>query len=207
MSLGSSTKWWSLVCGLALLACGCAPQVQLPSLGHGRAQEQERLANQRALQLLVARENQPVRPTPDRAQSEPVADLPILPVVVLAPAPTDAELGRGVIDKRSLMDFLQRGPHALLSSVLVEPEMEGDTFRGFRVEAIGSDSGALAGCGLRVGDVVTAVNGQDISHPEGFMEVWDSLERADHLHVDLVRGGEARTLQWQIEGAVATNRL
>jgi hypothetical protein len=161
----------------------------------------ERERNQAALETLADRGEQPAH-----------VEVPELPTVVLTPSAEPAapgtqaaheaapegpgEPGDGVIRRSELLTFLEAGPHRLLTSVLVEPVMEEDRFRGFRVEAV--QPGVLRASGLRVGDVVTSVNGRDISRPEGFIRVWESVASADHLDVDIVRDGRARTLSWAI---------
>lgn len=166
----------------------------------GWTDDGERQRNQEALETLADRGEQPAH-----------VEVPQLPTVVLTPpvpeppageateeaVPAESgELAEGVIRRSELLTFLEAGPHRLLTAVLVEPVMDEDRFRGFRVEAV--QPGVLRASGLRVGDVVTAVNGRDISRPEGFIGVWESVASADHLDVDIVRDGEAQTLSWPI---------
>lgn len=173
----------------ALLLPSCAPRLQGGPNQRVVDNDDEHERNRRELERL-ARQSTP----DDHPETRP-----ILPVTVVEPPLTAAERGEGRIERNVLSGFLEQGPHAILQAVVVDPVFEDEAFRGFRIDWVSASPAGLADSGLRVGDVVTAVNGVDISQPEGFMRVWDSLSEADHLHVDIVRSGEARTLAWDIE--------
>lgn len=186
-----------LLATLCLLAC--APQMDTEHPRPTWTDDGERERNQAALETLA-----------DRGEQQAHVEVPELPTVVLTPAEEDTRReaaqepvpeGQGeptdaVIRRSELLTFLEAGPHRLLTAVLVEPVMDEDRFRGFRVEAV--QPGMLRASGLRVGDVVMSVNGRDISRPEGFIRVWESVASADHIDVDIVRDGQAQTLSWAI---------
>ena len=167
----------------------CAPRVHTSHVQID-TDDESRASNIEALEELTGRTD--VRPSA-------TANLPILPVTVVTPPPTLAELGEGEIDRDAFVQFIEEGPPQVFQAMLLAPVLRADNFAGFRIESIAATSGPITTCGLRAGDIVTSINGRDISRVEGFLQVWESMRSADHLQVDIIRGGNARTLAWQIQ--------
>jgi hypothetical protein len=190
------TSALALALALAVALGACAPSIRDDDDRPG-SDDEEREANNAALHELFER-GEPARSDRLAGEGDGGDELPVLPVTVLEPPPAAAETGEGVIDRSQLLRYIEQGPHHLLSSVQVAPVMEETAFRGFVVEGV-ADNGPYADSGLRVGDVVTAVNGRDISQPQQFIDVWDAMRDARRLDVDIIRGAEARTLSWRIE--------
>lgn len=180
-----------VIFSLAVMMSTCAPRMQplTVELEHGTTDD-EAEANREALYILAGRG--------ENATAES-RELPLLPVTVVEPPPSAAEMGEGLIERDELVIYHEGGPHQLLTTVDVEPFLTGADFIGYRIAHISETAGPVVGCGLREGDVVTAVNGTDIGQPEGFMQVWESLPSTEHLNVDIIRAGEARTLSWVVE--------
>jgi S1-C subfamily serine protease len=66
--------------------------------------------------------------------------------------------------------------------------------RGIRIDAI--DAGTIAErVGLRVGDVVTHVNGTALGSPQDAVLLYMSLRAARAFVVEYRRGGQARSLR------------
>lgn len=187
-----------LLLAAALALSACAPRIQRSSEPTILADEDEREANREALEELVARSPEAPHPA---AQPDVVSasnSLPVLPVTVVEPPEAPAERGEGRISRSELRTFVEQGPHSLFRAVELEPVLNGERFQGFRVVSLAPEPAALRESGLRIGDVVTAVNGTDISNPDGFMRVWEGLAEADELTVEIVRAGDPRTLEWAI---------
>ncbi len=93
-----------------------------------------------------------------------------------------------------------RGLGAFLQHVALDdrPVMLGGRFHGFRVAALEGDPAFWRGVDVRPGDVVTRVNGMPIEHPEEALEVFQSLDVASELRVDLERDGAPRELRYAI---------
>jgi type II secretory pathway component PulC len=159
----------------------------------------EREANRMALQYLAERgDGERIELQSEVPVTADTDHVPSLPVTVLEPSPTPGELGIGEITRSELEAYLDNGPHNLLINVEVEPVIDANTFRGFRIALIHETAGPVTGSGLRTGDIITAVNGTNIGRPEGFMSVWESLWNASHLDVDIIRDGRAQSLRWVI---------
>ena len=172
---------------VAVSLVACAPRISTTFSQFGAAEEDT--VNQEALDELNARGELP----PNRN------DRPALPVTVLEPPPTAAELGVGEIQRSDLVAFMSDGPPQIFQALHLSPVMNDSRFSGFSIDSIEVQSGPIAESGLREGDVVTAINGRDISRLDMFLAIWDSMESADELNIDYVRDGRARTLVWHIQ--------
>jgi type II secretion system protein C len=78
-----------------------------------------------------------------------------------------------------------------------QPVMAGGKFRGFRIANL-RDPNFWAGVDLKPGDVVTAVNGFPIEHPEQAQTAFESLQVASELKVAYDRDGKPRELVYAI---------
>lgn len=189
-----------LIVPLALLALGaCSGATNtLPDepilRGEGRS-AQERELNRAALEELRQRtaESPPAQSAPDDA----------LEVVVLQPERDSALTDDGALKRSAVLAFVELGPHALLGAVTMVPaRTDSGSARGFELVEFLEGGGFLAEGGLRPGDVVTAVNGRSILLPDAFMAVWESLDEAESLSVELLRDGEEMTLEWPIRDGI-----
>ncbi len=82
-------------------------------------------------------------------------------------------------------------PVAGFLGVQLEPRLDGGS--GALVAEVVTDSGADA-AGIRVGDVVVAVDGVEITGQAGLVATIRDLEPGDEVEIELVRDGEARTV-------------
>jgi type II secretory pathway component PulC len=174
---------------LALSLAACAPSLQSntstdePAAGSTRSNSEQEL-NRAALEELR-----------ERAASAPASEAS----APAEPAPASALRDDGSLRRAAVQAFIARGPHALLGSVTLEPQRsEGGAMLGFRIDAIEDGGAFVMDGGLRVGDVVSRVNGHDITAPDEFMAAWDAIPEADRLVVEARRNGEALTLEWPI---------
>ncbi len=85
----------------------------------------------------------------------------------------------------------------LLKQARMEPNIVNGQTNGFVVKMIQRTS-LLGQLGLQVGDVVTKVNGIDLNSPEKALQVFQQLREARRLSVDLMRGGQPLSLQYQV---------
>lgn len=124
---------------------------------------------------------EPTHPKPASAQS-----------VAAAPKPKVTQLSRS-----GIRETLRGGIGRFLQDVTVDdnPAFRNGKFLGFRVVELRGD---LDACDLRVGDVVTRVNGQSVEHPEDALVVFQSLSTAKELVVDYERDGSAQKMRLPI---------
>ena len=56
----------------------------------------------------------------------------------------------------------------------------------------------LANLGMKVGDVVSSVNGVELDSPEKALQIFQQLREAKRLTVDLTRGQEKMSFEYQV---------
>ena len=119
-----------------------------------------------------------------------------------APAPGGSSNGAadppylGVLDRAGLLAIIDQGLGHVLARLKVSPVLVKGRFQGFRVNAVDA---AWSECGVRVDDVLVALNGQSIERPEQAVIAFESLRVASELSLQLVRGGEPVALRYRIE--------
>jgi general secretion pathway protein C len=117
-----------------------------------------------------------------------------------APTPTAvASMPANGLRRSVVHEVVAEGLGAFLQHVSVDehPVFVAGKFHGFRIAAL-NDPAWWNGVDLRPGDVVTAVNGFPIEHPEDALEAFKSLEVSSELRVDYERAGTPRELRFSI---------
>lgn len=133
------------------------------------------------------------------------------PVVAATPTPApggdalSAELDRGIkktgehtyeIQRATLESVL--GNMSLLSrSARIVPEIKDGKAAGFRLYSVRPD-GPFAKIGMQNGDVISSINGLEITSPEKALEVYSKLKSASHLSLGLERNGQKVTKDYSI---------
>ncbi len=85
----------------------------------------------------------------------------------------------------------------LLKQARMEPNIVNGETNGFVVKMIQPGS-LLAQLGMQLGDVVTRVNGIELNSPEKALQIFQQLREARRLNVDLTRGGQPFSLQYEV---------
>ncbi len=85
----------------------------------------------------------------------------------------------------------------LFTQMRAVPNMQDGKTNGFRLFAIRSGS-LFQKIGLQNNDVVQRINGIDLNDPGKAMSLFQDLQGETRLSVDVVRGGETRTLSYEI---------
>ena len=85
-------------------------------------------------------------------------------------------------------DQFLKNPQSLANLLQGQPYWENGRLIGYRLQP-GRDPALLEKFGLHPGDVVTAVNGVNLTNPGGRIELLRSVNTATQLNVDLIRGG------------------
>jgi type II secretory pathway component PulC len=132
------------------------------------------------------------------AESPPPASPPAPASASASPSASSALPASGPGLPRAAVDAaVKQGPPIILERVEVEAELTGRKFHGWRITRF-VDAKFFQGVDLAPGDVVTAVNGFPIEHPEQLQTAFDSLSVASELRVDYERNGEKRALVYPI---------
>ena len=140
------------------------------------------------------------RPAPPPGQPAPVAAAPAAPA-----DPFAAELDKGIKKvgenryevQRGTVDSLLGNMGALARAARIVPEMRDGKAAGFRLFSIRPD-GPFAKIGLQNGDVISAINGLEMTSPDKALEVYTKLKTANHLSVGLERNGQKVTMDYNI---------
>jgi general secretion pathway protein C len=130
------------------------------------------------------------------------------PVAAVAAAPADplaAELDKGIKQisehryevQRSTVDSLLGNMGALARAARIVPEMRDGKAAGFRLFSIRPE-GPFAKIGLQNGDVISAINGLEMTSPDKALEVYTKLKTANHLSVGVERNGQKITKDYNI---------
>ena len=87
---------------------------------------------------------------------------------------------------------------SLLSrSARIVPEIRDGKAAGFRLYSVRPD-GPFAKIGMQNGDVISSINGLEITSPEKALEVYAKLKSASHLSLGLERNGQRITKDYTI---------
>ncbi|HTA19921.1 MAG TPA: type II secretion system protein GspC [Polyangia bacterium] len=127
------------------------------------------------------------------------------PVVVASADPLAAELERGIKKtgensyevQRGTVDSLLGNMSALSRAARIVPEIKDGRAAGFRLFSVRPD-GPFAKIGLQNGDVISAINGLEMTSPDKALEVYTKLKTASHLSVGLERNGQKITKDYNI---------
>lgn len=107
------------------------------------------------------------------------------------------EIYDGTLTVAELKPWFDRGPQPLVAAVRVRPALVKGRFVGFRITRF-IDPQLAANPAIRVGDVLTRVNGLAIERPEQFMKAWAAARGAKTLKIEVLRGTAKLLFQWKI---------
>lgn len=137
--------------------------------------------------ILNKRASLGVKPAPLRRGVVPAAGSPI------------KEVGKNrYIIPNAVAEHARANVGELMREARMEPHLVNGRTDGFVVRMIRPHS-FLAQLGLRLGDVVTAINGVQLSSPEKALQVFQQLREANDIRVDLLRQGQPLTLEFQTD--------
>jgi len=99
--------------------------------------------------------------------------------------------------QHSTLDALLGNMGALSKAARILPEMKDGKSAGFRLLSIKPD-GPFGKIGLQNGDIISAINGLEMTSPDKALEVYTKLKTANHLSVGLERNGQKITEDYNI---------
>ena len=119
--------------------------------------------------------------------------------------PLSIEMDKGIKKTGENSFEIQRGTlesvlgnMSLLSrSARIVPEMRDGKAAGFRLYAVKPD-GPFAKIGMQNGDVISSINGLEITSPEKALEVYAKLKSASHLSLGMESNGKKITKDYTI---------
>ncbi len=117
--------------------------------------------------------------------------------VPAAVAPTGGIRTQRISLRRSYIEQSMTDVGSLMNQVQIQPHMENGVPAGLSLSSIKPNS-IFRRMGLRNGDVITGVDGSEISTVDDALKMVDSLKSASTLTVQLKRRGRERNIQYRI---------
>ena len=119
--------------------------------------------------------------------------------------PLSVEMDRGIKKtgehsyeiQRSTLESVLGNMSLLSRSARIVPEMRDGKAAGFRLYAVKPD-GPFAKIGMQNGDVISSINGLEITSPEKALEVYAKLKSASHLSLGMESNGKKVTKDYNI---------
>ena len=99
--------------------------------------------------------------------------------------------------QRSTLESVLGNMSLLSRSARIVPEMKDGKAAGFRLFAVRPD-GPFALIGMQNGDIISSINGLEITSPEKALEVYAKLKSASHLSLGMERNGQKITKEYNI---------
>lgn len=136
------------------------------------------------------------------------ASCPDIAAAPTAPSPTDDELARGITSvsptevhvTRGLLDKVGANPTAVTTGARLVPTVRDGKPVGFKLFAIRPGS-LYARLGFVNGDLVTEINGHDLSTPDKALDALVATKGATRIELAVTRAGKPVTLVIAIEAA------
>jgi general secretion pathway protein C len=104
--------------------------------------------------------------------------------------------GKWAVDQREVAAGTEN-INQLLTQARALPYMEQGKTVGFRISEIVPGS-LYEKIGLQNGDVIQKINSQDVDEPGKFFQMYQSLKEERNISIDLMRGGQKQTLNYEI---------
>ena len=101
-----------------------------------------------------------------------------------------------IIDK-SLVEHYANNMKEMMKYIGVVEQKEGEDLKGFRVTFVRKNS-HFSKLGLRRGDVIKSINGQEISSYKAAMDVYKNIDTIDSLSLTITRGKKEMELEYEI---------
>jgi general secretion pathway protein C len=98
---------------------------------------------------------------------------------------------------RSTLETVLGNMSLLSRSARIVPEIRDGKAAGFRLYSVRPE-GPFALIGMQNGDVISVINGLEITSPEKALEVYAKLKSASHLSVGIERNGQRVTKEYSI---------
>jgi general secretion pathway protein C len=99
--------------------------------------------------------------------------------------------------QRQTLESVLGNMNLLSRSARIVPEIRDGKAAGFRLYSVRPD-GPFAKIGMQNGDVISSINGLEITSPEKALEVYAKLKSASHLSLGLERNGQKVTKDYTI---------
>ncbi|GMT47910.1 MAG: type II secretion system protein GspC [bacterium] len=110
---------------------------------------------------------------------------------------TDTATDRITIKRKEALSMAQN-LNKILTTVRISPFYQKDEFIGYQLSMLRKNS-FLYKLGLRRGDILKRINGEDVSSPQKAIELLSRIQDITAVNIDLMRKGEKKSLFINIE--------
>ncbi len=110
---------------------------------------------------------------------------------------TNTETDRITIKRKEALNMAQN-LNKILTTVRISPFYQKDEFIGYQLSMLRKNS-FLYKLGLRRGDILKRINGEDVSSPQKAIELLSRIQEITAVNIDLMRKGEKKSLFIEIE--------
>jgi hypothetical protein len=131
-------------------------------------------------------------PTPPRP--EPAAPESKYADGIKQTGPFDYRIDRGMLNEQ-LQDLAKLGREA---RVIPNYDKESGTYKGFKLIGVRPNS-LYRAIGIRSGDVIKQINGEELSSPGKALELFTKLQTSSGITLDIDRRGKSHTMNYTIE--------
>ncbi|RLA72114.1 MAG: hypothetical protein DRG30_07715 [Epsilonproteobacteria bacterium] len=136
-----------------------------------------------------------VRYVPAKRKKPEKQNIPDTPISLPIGEITDAD-GLRVVD-RTLLDHYSKDMKNIWKNIGIKELKENGSITGFKVNFVkrGSDFAKL---GLKRGDVIKSINGQELSSYSGAFDIYKNIDTMDSLTLKIERGKKEMELEYEI---------
>ena len=108
--------------------------------------------------------------------------------------PFEYNIDRGMLNEQ-LQDLAKLGREA---RVIPNYDKDSGSYKGFKLIGVRPNS-LYRAIGIRSGDVINQINGEELSSPGKALELFTKLQNSSGISLDITRRGKAHTMSYKIE--------
>jgi hypothetical protein len=108
--------------------------------------------------------------------------------------PFDYRIDRGMLNEQ-LQDLAKLGREA---RVIPNYDKDSGSYKGFKLIGVRPNS-LYRAIGIRSGDVIKQINGEELSSPGKALELFTQLQSSSSITLDIIRRGKSHTMNYSIE--------
>ncbi len=108
--------------------------------------------------------------------------------------PWEYQIDRGMLNEQ-LQDLAKLGREA---RVIPNYDKDSGTYKGFKLIGVRPNS-LYRSLGIRSGDVIQQINGEELSSPGKALELFTQLQNSSSITLDIMRRGKQHTMSYKIE--------
>lgn len=127
-------------------------------------------------------------------RNKPKINKPVAQKRSAAPSPKPTRLSR---EAAEATQQLRASPGSFIEFISVSPHRENNQMVGYRLSP-GKNPTLFDSAGLKRNDIVTQINGLDLSDPQQSMEAMNELRKSESIELSVIRGGELLTLYLEL---------